>query len=65
MKIQEATLKDVAISERKEKQYIRQIMYTNQEHLPTKVTPDLDFSDEPIVQYDVPVIENTFADDWK
>ena len=40
-------------------------MYTNQEHLLTKVTPDLDFSDEPIVQYDVPVIENTFADDWK
>ena len=56
-------MKDVAITERKEKQYIRQIMYTNQEHLPTKVAPDLDFSDEPIVQYDVPVIENTFADD--
>ena len=36
-KIQEATLKSIAITERKGK-YIRQIKFTNQRHLPRKVT---------------------------
>ena len=41
--------KSVAITEKKVKQYIRQIKYTNQGHLPTKVTPDIDFTDELVV----------------
>lgn len=27
-----------------------------------KVTPDIDFKDKPVVQYDVPVVNNTFVD---
>ena len=51
------------ITEEKGKQYVRQIIciYINQGHLPTKVTPIIDFKDEPIIQCEVPVIENTFV----
>ena len=35
--------------EKKVKQYARQIKYTSQRHSPTKVTPDIDFADEPVV----------------
>ena len=63
-KIQEAT-SNVAITETKEKQYTRQIIYTNQGHSPTKVTPDIDFTDKSLVQFDVPVMKNTFVDDCK
>ena len=31
--------------------------------LSTKFTPDIDFTDEPVVQCDVPIIKNTFVDD--
>ena len=48
----------------KGKQNIRQIIYTNQADLPTKVTPIIDFTDEPIIPYDVQVTEKTFADDY-
>ena len=41
------------------------INYTNQRHLRTKVTPDTDFTDEPVVQYDIPVVGNTFVGDCK
>ena len=37
----------------------------NQGHLPTKVTPDIDFTDEPVSQYDFPCVENTFIGDCK
>ena len=30
--------------------------------LSTKFTPDIDFTDEPIVQCDVPIVKNTFVD---
>ena len=33
----------------KSKQCVRQIKYTSQRHSPTKVTPDIDFADEPVV----------------
>ena len=55
LKIQEAT-SNVAITEKKEKQCVRQIIYTNQGHLPKKGTPDIDFMDEPVFQCDVPVV---------
>ena len=42
-------IKNVAITEKKVKHYNRQIKYTNQGHLPTKVTPDIDFTDELVV----------------
>ena len=63
LKIQEATSISVVITEEKGKQYVRQIIYIyiNQGHLPTKVTPIIDFKDEPIIQCEVPVIENTFV----
>ena len=35
------------------------IICTNQEHLPTKVTPDINFTDEAVVQYNVPAVEDT------
>lgn len=38
-------------------------IYTNRWYLPTKVTPDINFTDEPVQQYGVPVVENTFVDD--
>lgn len=31
--------------------------YTNQGPLPTEITPDIDFPDEPVVPYDVPIAE--------
>lgn len=41
------------------------IVYTNQEHLPTRVISNINFTDELIynVQYNVPVVEDTFVDD--
>ena len=50
LKIQEATSKSVAITEKNGKQCIRQIIYINHEHLPTKFTPVFDFTNEPIIQ---------------
>ena len=53
------------ITEKKEKRYIRQITYTNRAHLRTKVTPDIDFADESVVESDVPVVKIVFADECK
>ena len=47
-KIQEATSNVFSYWEKKEKQFFRQIIYTNQEHLPTEVNPDIDFTDEQV-----------------
>ena len=30
-----------------------------------KVTPFIDFTDEPIIQCDIPIAQNTFVGDWK
>ena len=65
LKIQEATSKSVAVTEKKGKQYVGHIVHTNQGHLPTKVTPDIDFTDKPVIRCDVPVVENTFVNDCK
>ena len=54
-KIQEATSKSVAITEKKGKQNARKMIYNNQEHSPTKFTCVTDFTGEPVVQCDVPV----------
>ena len=62
LKIQEVTSKSVAVTERNERNYVR---HTNQGHLPTKVTPVIGLTDEPVIQCDVPVIENNFVDDCK
>lgn len=51
------------ITEKKIKQYVRQTKHINQEDLPTKVIPDIGFTDETVVPYDVPVVEKTFLDD--
>ena len=45
LKIQEAKVKNAAIIEKKGKRYVRQIIYTKR-HLPTKVTPVIDFTDK-------------------
>ena len=34
-------------------------------YLPTKVTLLIDFTDEPVIRCDVPVVESTFVDDCK
>ena len=46
LKIQEATSKNVAVTEKNGRQYVR---HTNQGHLPTKVTPVIDLTDEPVI----------------
>ena len=51
--------KNVAITEKKGKQYVRQIIYINQGHFSTKFTPVIYFTDEPIIQCGVPVVDNT------
>ena len=64
LKIQEATLKNVFITEKREKTKCKANQSTNQGQLPTKVTPDIDFTtDEPAVQCDLLVVKNAFADD--
>ena len=57
--MQEAMSKNVAITEKKGKQYVRQIIYINQGHFSTKFTPVIYFTDEPIIQCGVPVVDNT------
>lgn len=52
-----ATSKNVAITEKKSRTICRQMKYTNQGPLPTEITPDIDFPDEPVVPYDVPIAE--------
>ena len=37
---------------RKKRKNAKQIIYTIQVHLPTKVTPDIDFRDKSVVQFD-------------
>ena len=65
MKIQETTSKGVAITDMKKgKQYVRQIIYINQGHLTTNVTPVIDFADNSVIQCKVPVVENTFVYRW-
>ena len=61
LKIWEAATKNVAITEKKKTVCQRNHIY--QPGASTKVTLDIDFTDEPVVQYDVPVVENTFVDD--
>ena len=61
LKIQEATSNSVTITKKKGKQYLKQIIYINHGHLTKKVTPVTDFTDEPITQCEVPVVENTSA----
>ena len=62
MKIQEATSKSVAVIEKNGRQYVR---HTKQGHLPTKVTPVIDLTDELVIQCDVPVLGNNFVGDCK
>ena len=47
------------------KQYVWQIKYTSQGYLPPKIISDIDYTDESVVQFNVPVVENTFVDNWK
>ena len=63
LKISEATSKK-SITERKEKQYFRQIIYTNQGHSPTNFTPDIDFTEGIVVHCDIPVLKNYFIGDF-
>ena len=41
--------RNIAITQKKVKRYFRQIKYTNQGHLLSKVTPDINLRDEPVV----------------
>ena len=51
LNMQETTKKQKILDHREKKiQYARQIIYTNQGHLPTKATPDIDFIDKLLVQ---------------
>ena len=59
------TSKNVEIYEKKVKQCQTKNVYTNQEHLLTTDTPNNDFINEPVFQYDVTILGNTFVDDCK
>ena len=50
---------------KKESYCFRQIIHTNNGHLPTKVIPLIESKDEPVIQCGVPVltVENTFVGD--
>ena len=64
LKIQEATSKKCFYHWEKRKTKCKANQSTNQGQLPTKVTPDIDFTtDEPAVQCDLLVVKNAFADD--
>lgn len=60
--MQEATSKGIAVTEKRVKQYVRQ---ANQRYLPTKVNPVIDYTDEPVIWCDIPVVDNTFPDGCK
>ena len=62
LRIKEMTSKSVAF---KGKHSVRHTAYTNQGHLLTKVILVIDFTDEPVIWSNVPVVENTFVDDDK
>ena len=61
-KIQEATSKNVPMTEKKGKQYARKIIYTNQENLAIKLIPVINVTDKPVILCDVPVVENFVLD---
>ena len=67
MKIQKVTSKNISITKKKEKRKSNKsyMVCTNKEHLHTKFTTDIDFTDEPVVQYNLPVVGDTFVDDCK
>ena len=41
--------------------YVRQTIYTYQGYIATTGNPDIDCTDEPVFQYNVPIIGNTLA----
>ena len=43
------------------KQCVWQIKYTSQGYLPPKIISDIDYTDESVVQFSVPVVENYFV----
>ena len=47
------------------KQYVWQIKYTSQGYLHPQIISDIDYTDELVVQFNVPAVENTFVDNWK
>ena len=65
LKIHKETSENFAITEKKRKQHSRQIIYTNEGYLPPKVTGVISFTTELVFQCNVPVVENTVADDCK
>ena len=66
MRTQERTSKILQSLRKKRKQYVRQIIYTTRSiYLQKKFIPVIGYTDEPAIQWDVPVVENTFVDDYK
>lgn len=58
-------VKNVVFTEKKEEQYLKQIINTNQGHLPAKFTPVIEYTHETVIHCDVPVKEKKFIDDFK
>ena len=63
-KIQQA-VSNIAITQKKGKEYVRQIIYTVSvpRVFSDKVTTDNDFTDEAVLQSNLPAVKNTFAND--
>ena len=58
-------MSNVPITEKKEKN-MSDNLYTNiPQAFSEKVSPDIDFTDEPVVECDVAIVKNTFVDDSK
>ena len=65
LKIQEETTKNVAITEKREKNMLDKSYTPTRGIYLLKLLLDIDFTDKLGVQYDLPVVENNFADDCK
>ena len=57
-----AASKSVAVTKKKRKNSVRP---TNQGHLPINVSPVTGFIDEPVIRWDVSVVEDTFVNHCK
>ena len=57
--------KNVLVSGKTEKQYVRQIIYYNERILSAKVSSNVDFADKPVVHCHIPVVKKIFAENGK
>ena len=65
LKMQEGTSKKFAMTEKKKKAICQTNHTTNQGPLTSKFTTVIDYTDEPVIQFDISVVSNAFVNDCK